>query len=423
MKKIYILVMGLMLMVFSGFSQMSVHQVLVGSGGIYGNDVDHVMISGVNPDDLSSTDIGEVNRESIQDMIVVGDFAYVAAEDSLVKFDLQSNTKIVSVYESNLSRLYSVNDQLYVSRRSDVNGAPADGIYLKSYDLDLNYLASANGISTDAAGMLMVGDSLYIAVSGDWQATEGALAVATSDLSFMREINLGADAVGIYDLFAEGDMIYSVNKSPYGATTGSITVYETPTATWTTNVFDHIVGKAVSKVGSSIYLLLDYGIGSYNIDIAGVDADLYVPDPGSANYIAIAGAAFDSINNLFYVSITDYFSFGEGKVYDMSANQTGSFDAGVSAEVVAIQYADETVVHELMDMQANVYPNPVSSMLYIDCSEQFDHISVYNELGALVKDIPHLSARAFDMSDLPNGFYMVKMSSATSFVIKKIQKN
>jgi hypothetical protein len=86
--------------IFSGsgvFAQMT-HQIVVGNGGIYNNDADHVTITGINPNDYASSPIGEIIRESIQDLIVVENLAFVAAEDSLVKFDLVSNTKIAAVF-------------------------------------------------------------------------------------------------------------------------------------------------------------------------------------------------------------------------------------------------------------------------------------------------------------------------------------
>ncbi len=414
---------GLLLINLSSFSQTHVEQVLIGNGGIFGNDADHVSITSINPADLSSSFVGEVMRESIQDMIIAGNYAYVAAEDSIAKFDITNHTKVAVIYESNLSRLYFANDQLFVSRRSDLNGAPADGIYLKAFDAELNLLHSASGISTDAAGMLMVGDSIYVTVSGDWQATEGKMAVISSDFSYTREMNLGTDAVGIIDLFADGETIYTVNKSPWGATTGSISSYHINTATWNTDIINHVVGKGVKRVDDILYLGLDYGIGSYDLNNSIVLNNQIVPDPGSANYIAVAAAAFDEINELFYVSITDYFSFGEGKVYDLSGTQTGSFDVGVSAEAIAIHYVDETAVNSIAEIKVTIYPNPAQDLLYIQSEENVKTISVFNEMGQMVLAIPQANNKAIiNMSELKSGFYFIKIENENSFVIKKILK-
>ena len=423
MRKFYFLMIGLLLINLSSFSQVHVEQVLIGNGGIFGNDTDHVSITSINPTDLNSSFVGEVVRESIQDMIIVGNYAYVAAEDSIAKFDIVNHTKVAAIYESNLSRLYFANNQLFVSRRSDLNGAPADGIYLKAFDADLNLLHTANGITTDAAGMLMIGDSIYVAVSGDWQATEGIMAVVSADFSFVREMNFGTDAVGIIDLFEDGETIYTVNKSPWGVTTGSVSSYHINTASWTTNVINNVVGKGVKRVGNILYLGLDYGVGSYDLTNSVVMNNQIVPDPGSDNYIAISAAAFDPINELLYVTITDYYSFGEGKVYDLNGAQSGSFDAGVSAEAMAIHFVDVTAVNEVVKFDVDIYPNPTNNFLNIRSAENIHTISVYNEVGQLVLTIPQLGIDGIvNLSELNSGFYFVKIESDHSFVVEKILK-
>lgn len=423
MKKNYFLIIGLLLMYTLSFSQLHTEQILIGNGGIFGNNVDNVNITSINPNDLSSSFVGEVIRESIQDMIIAGNYAYVAAEDSIAKYDIINNTKVACIYESNLSRLYMFNNQLFVSRRSDLNGAPADGIYLKAFDTDLNHLHSANGISTDAAGILFHGDSIYVAVSGDWQATEGKMAVVSADFNFVREMNLGTDAVGIIDLFTNGEYIYTVNKSPWGITTGSITTYSITNTTWTTNIINNVVGKGVYLLSTTLYLGLDYGIGSYDIESGLVINNQIVPNPGSASYISIAGAAYDIYNELFYITITDYFSFGEGKVYDLNSTQTGSFDAGVSAEAIAIHYVDETAINEITKLDVHIYPNPTHNLLHIQSEENINNISLYNEMGQMVLTIPQANReKIIYLSELKSGFYFVKIEGDNSFTVKKILK-
>ena len=423
MRKIYIIVIGLILINISAFSQIQVEQVLIGNGGIFGNDSDHVNITSINPTDQTSTFLGEVIRESIQDLIIEGNYAYVAAEDSIAKFNILTGAKEAIIYESNLSRLYFANNQLFVSRRSDLNGAPSDGIYLKAFDANLNLLHSANGISTDAAGIILVDDSIYVAVSGDWQATEGKLAVISADFSYSREMNLGTDAVGIIDLFADGETIYTVNKSPWGATSGSISIYSTISSTWTTNIINNVVGKGVERVGNTLYLGLDNGIGSYDLENSIVINSQIVPDPGSASYIAIAATAFDVINELFYVTITDYFSFGEGKIYDLNGNQTASFDAGVSAEAMAIHYEDHTAINELEQALVSVYPNPCNNFVNIKSTEDIQSITVYNEMGQLLLSLlePH-QKESINIADFNAGFYFIKIKTNTSFTVKKVLK-
>lgn len=421
MRKNYFLALLLQAFVMLGIGQ-SVNQIVVGNGGIYNNTDDHVMITGINPETFASTFLGEVVKESMQDLIVVGDYAYVAAEDSLVKFNLNTNTKEAAIFHGYLNRLYHANDMIYVSLRSDLNGPPADGKYLKAFDMNLNLVYEGEGISTDAAGMLMLGDSLYIAVSGDWAATEGKLAVANSDLSFIREINLGANAVGIIDLFEGENVIYSVNKSPYGASTGSISTYNLANTTWTTQSLNNVVGKGIKKVGDLLYLGLDYGIGSFDLATSTVINNQIVADPGSASYINIAAAVFDEINERFYVTITDYFSMGEGTVYDMEGNELGNFDASVSAEAMAIHYASNTGISAIKNNRLDVYPNPCQNFVHIGVFQQLEWIKVYNQAGQQVISIQNPQSAILELNDLQAGIYLIKAQSQDGIQTAKILK-
>jgi hypothetical protein len=342
MKKNYFLLLAFLLFAFGLNAQIKVNQVIVGTGGIYGNPDDHVSLSGYNPETQTSDLIGGVVRESMQDIVISDGFAYLTAEDSIVKFDLQNKTKVAAVYESNLNRLLVSGDRLYVSRRSDLNGAPLDGFYLKVFNAEtLELEDEVAGISSDASAMVLVYDTLYLAVPGDWQATEGRMAVIDQDMNLVQEINLGADAVGLTDLFADDENVYSVNRTPYLGTTGSITSYQISSGLATTNVVNNVFGKGFAKNGNLLYLIMDYGIGAYDLTTNQVAQTAIVPDPGSASYEYISAAAFDYINQLFYVAIGDYYSMGVGKVYDLQSNETDTFEAGISTTLQLMRiYSD-----------------------------------------------------------------------------------
>lgn len=410
-------------LLLNGVLAQTTQQIVLGNGGIYNNDSDHVTITGISPDDYSSTLIGEVIKESIQDLFVVDNIAFVAAEDSLVKFDLVSQTKLTAIYQPNLSRLYASEEVLYVSFRTDLNGPPADGVYLRAYDFQLNELYESTEISMDAASMCKVGDSLYVAVPGDWQATAGHFAVVSMDFSYVRLTNWGEDAVGIYDLISDGSIIYTINKSPYGATTGSVSTYNTQTTEFTTTVIPYVVGKGVAIMGSILYLGLDNGIGSYDISSNQVIDNQVIPDPGSANYIFIAAAVLDPVNEKFYVTITDYFSMGQGIVYDMTGNEIGNFDAMVSAEAMAVHYDIDSYVNESLNMDVQVYPNPFANLIHIDLESQKGEISIYSINGQLIKTLPVNPSGIYYLSELKTGTYVLKIKTQNSITIGKLIKD
>jgi hypothetical protein len=382
-------------------------------------------VASYNPDDQTTTTFGEILRESIQDLIIHDNYAYVTAEDSITKFDIDSYQKVASVYESNLHRLFYHEGFLFVSRRSDINGAPADGIYLKIFNAEnLTLVAAIEGISSDAAGIVVTQDTAYVAVSGDWQATEGKFAVIDlGTYSLEREMNFGTEAVGIYDMFTDGEKIFTINKSPYGATTGSITTYNVGSASFSTNVINHVVGKGVSLEGNILYLGLDFGIGSYDIVSNQVLLNTIVPDPGSLIYIFIADAAFDNINQLFYVTITNYFSMGEGKIFDMTGNETGTFEADVSAEAIDIDYRINDFVYTNPVSNVKVFPNPFFGEIQIQ-GASFSDLRVRNIQGQTVYE--NMNDESFDnkidLSGLKDGIYFLELNINSNILVKKIVK-
>ncbi len=426
MRKNYILAtMFSLVFSVSLIAQTYVKQVIIGNGGIFGNPDDHVTVASYNPDDQTTTTFGEILRESIQDLIIHDNYAYVTAEDSITKFDIDSYQKVASVYESNLHRLFYHEGFLFVSRRSDINGAPADGIYLKIYNAEnLTLVAAVEGISSDASGIIVAQDTAYVAVPGDWQATEGKFAVIDlGTYSLEREMNFGTEAVGIYDMFTDGEKIFTINKSPYGATTGSITTYNVGSASFSTNVINHVVGKGVSLEGNILYLGLDFGIGSYDIVSNQVLLNTIVPDPGSLIYIFIADAAFDNINQLFYVTITNYFSMGEGKIFDMTGNETGTFEADVSAEAIDIDYRINDFVYTNPVSNVKVFPNPFFGEIQIQ-GASFSDLRVRNIQGQTVYE--NMNDESFDnkidLSGLKDGIYFLELNINSNILVKKIVK-
>lgn len=419
-------VLGLILLTcFESFSQFNVDRIVIGSGGIYGNPDDHVMINGYNPSNQNTSLIGEVFRESIQDIVIAGDYAFMAAEDSIVKFDLVNNSKVAAVYETNLSRLFYHNQFLYVTRRSDINGAPADGIYLKVfYAYNLDHFYDVEEITADAAGVAVAINSVFVAVPGDWMSTEGHLAILNSDLDVDTIINLGNEAVGISDLFVTEEKLYSVNRTPYLATQGSVTEYSFNSGVWQNHVLNHVIGRGVDISDNKLFLVQDYGIGYFDLISGTLSENLLIPDPGSSTSLFIADAVYEPLSSLLYVSITDYFSTGFGKIFNLSGAETGSFDAGISAEALAIHYEIGSGTSDFSEVRPmiNLYPNPVAEALTIEANEPMVNINLYDDYGNELFEIcPSMNNRiTLNLDFLCSGFYFIRVQFNDMEELKKI---
>jgi len=72
-------------------------------------------------------------------------------------------------------------------------------------------------------------------------------------------------------------------------------------------------------------------------------------------------------------------------------------------------------IRDVSGSEISVYPNPVNDMLYIETTEKTARTRIFNSLGEIVYDV--LSARGPGMhevscKDLPEGFYMVKVTTS-----------
>jgi hypothetical protein len=332
MKKSYVFVSLLsFLMVFAVQAQEFVNEVFVGTGGAFGNPSDHVCLSSYSPQDDTLVLVGEVNTESMQDMCLDGHFMYLAAQDSIVKLDMNTHERVGIIACSNVNQLYVKGGNLYAGRWS----SPADGIYVKVYDAgDLSWIADVTDISGDTGDLLVANDTLYVAVNGGWQGTEGKIAVIDNSNTLVREVNMGAEAVGIFDLFYSGGKIFTVNRSPYGTSNGSFSTYNVWTMEYSTNVVNKLVGKALDFYLNTLYLVLDGGVASYDFN---TNEFMDMEIVGSAGNIICAGA-YDHINQYLYVAETDYATTGHTYIYNMEGESVGDFEVGISTEKILIDY-------------------------------------------------------------------------------------
>lgn len=71
----------------------------------------------------------------------------------------------------------------------------------------------------------------------------------------------------------------------------------------------------------------------------------------------------------------------------------------------------------------SIYPNPVKDVLHINYADTIDNVAIYNLVGQQLQTIkPFASAVKIDLSHLPTGTYLVKMSSGSILKTAKIIK-
>jgi hypothetical protein len=403
----------------------TVNQVLIGNGGKFETAppyVDYVTMQKYDPSTHNTSIFNTIETQSVQDILIVGNFAYVAAQDSIVKYDINTYERVAAVSDSGLSKLGFYNNRLIVSKQF-----PMKRFFAEVLNADnLALLARVQNISGDCGAVYSTKDSVYIAVNGGFLGTVGKLAVLNpSNWTLEREVNFGPQAIGIFDLYGYGTDIFSINRTPFGGgSIGSMTAYNTITGNFDNTVFNHGLSNGFGTIDSIMYLVMDQGVGSINIKTREIADSMIIPDPGSANHIYIISGAVDHANGLLYANIGNRISFGINVVTNLTGDSLTSFLTGINADAIAIDYRIPVGVDQTPggSPQVSLYPNPVSDLLKVGTTGigNIREITIMDLTGRTVyRSAEPDKNRTIDCSSFPAGLYFLSVRADGASVTKK----
>ena len=425
----------LMLIWLAGFSQgFHVKQVVTGNSGRFETMppfLDYVSLQTFDPVSLASDLFGTILTQSVQDILIVGKYAYVTAQDSIAKYNLNTLEKVAAVADSGVNKLGFYNGFLVISKQY-----PVTQYFATIRDTgNLSLVSNISGISGDCMGIISVADSVYLAVNGGWMGTEGKIAVVDPNTwTLVREIQLGTEAVGIVNLYLYNGKILSVNKTPYGAPEqGSITEYDPFTATFKNYLFGVTMGYGVELSDSNLFVMMNEGIGIIHLPTMEIADTSRIPDPGSAGFIYITSATFDTINDRFYVNIGDYLNPGYCLVANLAGDSITSYATGISTEAIVIDYRETMVGIPAPETDPgsvvfSLYPNPASEWIHVsvESDQSINEITIFDLYGKVVEikvlTGTNAEVQRINVSNLPAGLYFLAVSTSTGSATHKFVK-
>jgi len=237
-----------------------------------------------------------------------------------------------------------------------------------------------------------------------------------------EEIELGSNGEGIHDLFVNNGKVLSVNRSPWGSTTGTISVFDPVSKTVDHHTFPYHIGKGFAINEQSLYVFMNDAVGVINLVDWTVTHAALLPDPGSSSFIYYADAVLDGLNGRIYATVTDYFSMGEGYIYDLEGSLKGNFAAGISAEALALDYRQPSFNTEITYATVSVSPNPASSSLFIGLKIEMarGRYNIYSSSGKVLQSGDFNSAinKSLDVSALSAGCYVLAVFSEDGTVLR-----
>lgn len=434
MKKNYLFLVTLLVFLFSTsflYSQQRnewVKQVISGIGGKFEVNppfTDFVKIQSYDPSTQAVNVFNHINTQSVQDIVISGNVAYVGAQDSIVSYNLDTYQRIAAIADSGISKLYVYEGNLIVTKQY-----PITRFFVEVLDAtNLGLLGLVDNISGECGGITSANNIIFVAVNGGWLGTEGKLAlIDPSNWTLINEHNFGPQAIGIDELFKWGNYIFTINKTPLGAAdTGSITRYNYNTNTFTNKILGVRIGGGYGYIDSILYLNMNEGMGSYNMDLQQIEDTVIVPNPGSANDITIHAGAIDYVNNLAYLQVGNRNSFGIGLVFTLTGDSVTSFATGINAEAIAIDYRTPTGINNLTSGNLTIGPNPAEDYVIVRlaANETYNSLKIFDLTGKTIlsREISsNEKTLKINCSNYPSGIYVIALNTPNGVKSRKFSK-
>ena len=280
------------------------------------------------------------------DMLIDGDYFYVAADTQLLKYDLNTYELLASQSVTGVRNILIVNDNLFVSRGE--YGVSFDSyfqIYSKSDLTFISELDTTEGPKWTTQNMVHTDNKLYVAINNgfEWGNEKSLIGVLDlSTLSYLEEIDLGSDATNPDNMMITDDYIYTVNNKNWSGASFSKVDLNTHSST-TINVSDVSTGCGTSclrgdKINfqismDSVLLEWDPATLSSSGSPLGINQNFYE-------------LAYDEVNNYLYASETDYSTYGKVHIYDSNNNLVSEFDCGVSPGTIVFDVRNTTSIKD-----------------------------------------------------------------------------
>lgn len=416
MKKM-LLVFGLGLTTFAQ-AQSYVNQAIILNEGYfdYTNNVivEPVTIGSYNPATqvYSIVDTLE-NMRFGSDIVIAGNYYYVAADTKIFKMDLNTHQEVASVSCPGVRNLGIYQNKLVATRGEYETTFDS---YLHIYDASnltlIQAIDTVAGPKWAAQNIVMDGAVAYIAVNngyvwGSEKGIVGKLDLAT--LTYGNEIDLGPEGKNPDNLMKSGDFLYTVNNKDWsGASVSKISLLN-PSAE-TVNLASAGTGCGTSVLieehivyqvsGETTLNEFNYAAMNNVGPVAGINLSFYE-------------LANEDVNNLLYASSTDFFSYGRVYIYDSNNAEVTNFMVGTSPGTIVFDIRTSAGIDEL-ESAFDVYPNPASTELNI-ASNLEGKVIVRNALG---QEVIVSNVKQLNLSALSAGTYTVTFNGAVQKFVK-----
>ena len=347
------------------------------------------------------------------DVIIDGNFYYVAADSKIFKMDLNSHQEISSVSCPGVRNLGIYQNKIVATR----------GEYLTTYDSYLHVYDASNltliaaidtiqGPRWATQNIVIDGSSAFIAVNNgyEWGNEKGIIGkLDLNALTYGNEIDLGPDGKNPDNLLKVGSFLYSVNNKDWsGASISKVALDGSSTSTVNIATASTGCGTSALRDEKLVYQIsMETTLNEF--DINGMNN----VGPVSGHTLNYYELAQEPLSGNLFASETDFFSFGKVHVFDAGNNELSTFNVGISPGTIVFDVRPGSANLNELASNISVFPNPTTDFLNVNI-EGTKQILDLNGKVLLVSDL-----NTIDVQKLTTGIYMIELNGMTF----KFQKN
>lgn len=419
MKKIYFL--GCLLSISSlGLAQKT----LIVNGGQFGNPNENVNLMIYDVVTNSSTVIDTIHTQSVQELLLDGDHAYVAAQDSLVKYDLKTETRLAAAKFPGLSTksMAMEGNKLLVG---NFYGQTSNNLYL--FDKQSLNITDTIDLKKAVKSILVHNGIAYIpqnSQTSNFDDTLGyvvRLNVSSKTLIDTLQVQGYTGDFGHLIPLVDGSGFLSINSASNSITQFSYNSINNPINN-SLPVNLRVGGEShYAQLDDTLFLRMGNGIGAIHSQTLAI-LDTTIVDT------VVTAFDYDTLSRRFFVTQTDFFSYNLGKIYGRDGQKIMNMNVGFSPEVVRIYYTSSLGLlnSELRPKQLAIYPNPGQGVIsFAELNERQYLLRLFNQRGQLLRqERISQNENRLDFTELPNGLYFIQLQAEQEqlegkFIIQK----
>ena len=402
------------------FAQNQLHQVLVVNEGYYDyqtNAIEEpVTIGSYNPTTQQYQVVDTLeNMRFASDLVIDGNFYFVAADSKIFKMDLNSHQEISSVTCPGVRNLAVYQNKLIATR----------GEYLTTYDSYLHVYNTSDlqliqafdtvtGPKWATQNIVIDGNTAYLVVNNayEWGNEKGIIGqLDLTNLSYGNEVDLGPEGKNPDNLVKYGSALYTVNNKDWTGTSISKLDLGTNIPS-TVNIANAIAGCGTSALrDDKITYQISMETSLNNFDINGMN-NIGPVNGINLNFYELAQ---EPISGEFYASTTDFFSTGTVFIYDATNTEIHQFAAGVSPGTIVFDIRSAAGLSNEENNAISISPNPTNDFLHIQGKAAKDIVNLTDMNGMQVISTTESSV---NLTQLPAGIYFVNVNGTSQKVIK-----